>query len=390
MQSVLQRPAALLCAAVVLYLGVLGSASLRAAPQAPGQAPTYTALPAQRTGAEIYQAACVTCHARDGKGAPKSVVGFDIVPRDFTDCTATAETSPDWEAVVHEGGPIRGLDRHMPAFGEALSKDDIEKVVGYIRTFCADLPKWPLGDLNFPRAFFTEKAFPENETVWNTGITTGRTGAVNNQLIYERRIGARNQLEVVVPIDFQYNFEAGPGSPWVKGLGDLAFAFRNTFLASESTGTVAAAGLEVAVPTGNEYKDLGNGYAIYEPFAMWGQALPHDSFLQMHGGVEIPSDAEKADKEAYLRTAIGTSFMQDRGFGRAWSPQVELLWARPFGGTSEYDIVPQLQVSLSKMQHVLLAGGVRVPLNERESRRSQILVYFLWDWFDGGLFSFWK
>jgi hypothetical protein len=146
----------------------------------------------------------------------------------------------------------------------------------------------------------------------------------------------------------------------------------------------------VVLPTGSESKGLGNGYAIYEPFAMWGQALPHNSYLQMHGGLEIPSDSEKAVKEAYLRTAVGTTFAQDRGFGRAWSPQVELLWARPFGEESEYDLVPQVQVSLSKLQHVLIAGGVRVPLTQRDERKPQVLVYFLWDWFDGGLFSFWK
>ncbi len=77
----------------------------------------------------------------------------------------------------------------------------------------------------------------------------------------------------------------------------------------------------------------------------------------MPGGIEIPSDGD-ATKEAYLRTAIGTTFAQDRGFGRAWSPQVEVLWARPFGEQSEWDVVPQLQVSLSKLQHVLLTAAV--------------------------------
>jgi hypothetical protein len=110
----------------------------------------------------------------------------------------------------------------------------------------------------------------------------------------------------------------------------------------------------------------------------------------MHGGFEVPSNSALASKEAYLRTAIGTSFMQDHGFGRAWSPQVEVLWARPNGGTSEWDVVPQLQVSLSKIQHVLISGGVRIPVSDRQNRSSQVLVYFLWDWFDGSIFDFWK
>ena len=60
------------------------------------------------------------------------------------------------------------------------------------------------------------------------------------------------------------------------------------------------------------------------------------------------------------------------------------------GGAAEWDVVPQMQVSLSKLQHVLVSVGGRVPLNERQDRKPEILTYFLWDWFDGGLFQFWK
>ena len=52
--------------------------------------------------------------------------------------------------------------------------------------------------------------------------------------------------------------------------------------------------------------------------------------------------------------------------------------------------MPQLQVSLSKLQHVSVAGGVRIPLTQRDERPPQVLVYLLWDWFDGGFFEFWK
>jgi hypothetical protein len=118
--------------------------------------------------------------------------------------------------------------------------------------------------------------------------------------------------------------------------------------------------------------------------------LPRNSFLQMHGGFELPSDSALGVKEGFIRTAVGTTIAQDRGFGRAWSPQVELLWARPEGGSSEWDVVPQLQITLSKLQHVMVAGGVRIPLSERDARPTQALVYLLWDWFDGSVFDFWK
>jgi hypothetical protein len=52
-------------------------------------------------------------------------------------------------------------------------------------------------------------------------------------------------------------------------------------------------------------------------------------------------------------------------------------------------VVPQLQVSLNTRQHVLLNAGVRLPLTDADVRSSQLLVYVLWDWFDGGFFAGW-
>jgi mono/diheme cytochrome c family protein len=352
-------------------------------------------LPVHPTGKDVYEAACLACHGLDGKGSPRATVGFAVALPDFTDCAfATAESDQDWHPVVHEGGRIRGLDHHMPAFGDALSPEEIALAVGHVRTFCAD-SRWPRGDLNLPRAFLTEKAFPENEAVWATTFTGRGERSVGNELIYERRLGARNQIEVNVPIVFQ---EVAPGpsetepfsGTWTRGLGDVAVAFKRTVYGSMRTGRIAAAGMEIALPTGKEELGLGNGYTVFEPFAMWGQILPRNSFLQMHGGVELPSDTVNGAREAYLRTAVGTTFFQDRGFGRAWSPQLEVLWARPEHGAPEWDVVPQVQVTLSKIQHVRVAAGARIPVTQREERHTQVLAYLLWDWFDGGFFEFWK
>src|SRR4029450_2726878 len=122
---------------------------------------------------------------------------------------------------------------------------------------------------------------------------------------------------------------------------------------------------------------------------MWGQMLPRNSFVQVHAGVELPSDST-VPREAFIRSAFGTTLASDRGFGRAWSPQVEVLWARPERAASEWDVVPQLQVTLSKLQHVMVAVGVRIPVTQRGERRPQALAYLLWDWFDGGFFEMWR
>ena len=349
-------------------------------------------LAANASGEEIFRAACATCHAPDGKGSPRSVVGFALpLPNghefpDFTDCaTNTVEPLSDWVAVATRGGPVRALDRHMPAFGDALSPEQLERAVRHLWTFCSDA-SWPRGDLNFPRAFFTEKAFPENEAVWTTGVTAAGEKAVANELVYEHRIGARGQWEVKVPFAMQ---EAGTAG-WASGLGDVEVAVRRTLFASHARGSIVAAGGAVTLPTGNADRGLGNGYTVVEPFAMWGQMLGPSGFLQLHGGLEIPTDRHTGVNEGFLRTALGYTVAQEQGFGRAWSPMAEILIAKPGGSGSEWDVVPQLQVSLSKLQHVLLSVGVRVPLNERQERKPEFLTYFLWDWFDGSLFQFWK
>jgi hypothetical protein len=58
-------------------------------------------------------------------------------------------------------------------------------------------------------------------------------------------------------------------------------------------------------------------------------------------------------------------------------------------GEVDWDLLPQVQVSLNKRQHVLANVGVRFPVNDVEARDTQILFYVLWDWFDGGLLDGW-
>jgi mono/diheme cytochrome c family protein len=348
--------------------------------------PAAAVLSPNATGEDIYRAACVSCHGMDGTGVSRELVGFAQDLPDFTDCTfATPEPAADWAAVVHEGGPIRGLDRHMPAFGDALDRDEIQRVVAYVSSFCDD-DAWPRGDLNLPRPFFTEKAYPENEAVVTTSVNTSGDGQVGNTVLYERRLGKRNQLEVSVPIDALQ----GDASDWTAGVGDIAVGFKRALYASVDAGRIVSAGGEVVLPTGSSSSGLGSGTTIFEPFVLFGQAVGATGFVQAHAAVEWPVDRAKAAREAFVRAAVGNSFLQDRGFGRAWTPMAELLWARPAGGPSEWDLVPQMQVTLSKLQHVAVAVGVRLPLNERDERHTQLLTYFLWDWFDGSLFDFWQ
>jgi ribosomal protein S2 len=49
-----------------------------------------------------------------------------------------------------------------------------------------------------------------------------------------------------------------------------------------------------------------------------------------------------------------------------------------------------MQVTLNRRQHIMINVGVRIPVNERANRSTQVITYFLWDWFDGGLLDGWR
>jgi mono/diheme cytochrome c family protein len=339
----------------------------------------------RKTGGDLYRSACAACHGVDGRGATQVLVGFDTPLPDFTNCSfSTVEPDADWLAVAHDGGPARGFDRRMPAFGDAMTDQELLRVLDHLRAFCTN-KAWPRGELNVPRALVTEKAFPENEAVVTSTVSTTGSGQVGNEILYERRLGTRTQFEMTVPLLVQ-QAEAGG---WDRGLGDIAVAFKHVVMHSLSRGHILSAGGEIVLPTGKESAGLGGGVTVFEPFVAFGQLLPADSFLQFQGGFELPFDSE-INREAFWRIAAGKSVSQGR-FGRSWSPIVELLAARELEqeAITHWDLVPQMQVTLSKRQHIMISAGFRFPLNDRDGRGTEVITYFLWDWFDGGLRDGW-
>jgi hypothetical protein len=234
----------------------------------------------------------------------------------------------------------------------------------------------------------TEKAYPEDEAVWTTTVVADGPGAVVNEIVYEKRFGPRNQIELKVP--FEAN-ELEPGA-WRFGAGDVALGFKRALVHNLRRGSIFSAAAELIVPTGDESAGAGAGVAKVEPFVAFGQILPAGSFVQVQAGVELPFDRARAEREAFWRVAGGATWAQGPlGFGRAWTPMVELLAGRALeeGARTEWDVVPQVQVTLNTRQHVMFNVGVRLPVTERAGRPTQVMVYVLWDWFDGGLFDGW-
>lgn len=336
----------------------------------------------------IYRRACSSCHGPDGAGADSSVVGFDTPLPDFNDCSfASREPDADWIAVTHSGGPVRGFSRRMPAFGEALSLEEIQAALSYIRSFCGD-DNWPAGELNLPRPLLTEKAYPEDEVVLTTTIATEGPGRVFSEFLYEKRFGARNQIELSLPFGWQ-DSSAGI-TDWNWGIGDIGLGLKRAFYHSRNRGSIFSLGGEVLLPTGETEKGFGNGTTTFETYAAFGQILPGDSFFQAQAGFELPVDDEKTQEEAFWRFVLGKSITEGE-FGRTWSPMLEIAGTRSFEAdpSVNWDLLPQFQVTLNQRQHVMLNLGVRLPVTDRRLRDTQIVVYLLWDWFDGGFLEGW-
>jgi hypothetical protein len=335
-----------------------------------------------RSGRDIFDSACAACHGSDGRGGPAVAADYPVAPPDFTDCNfATREPSADWLSVVHGGGPVRGFSRLMPSFRDALSTGELELAISHVRTFCTD-GEWPRGELNLPRALVTTKAYPEDEAVVTVGASEG---AVRNTFVFERRFGARNHFEVIAPLALS---ERSPGG-WTGGVGDLALAYKRVLAHDLPGGRILSVAGELVVPTGSTERGLGAGATVVEPMVMYGQLLPGRTFVQLQVGAGVPFERERAD-ELFWRTVVGRRFTQGR-YGRAWSPMVEVLGARDLVSEvrTRWDLVPEMQISLNTRQHVMLNAGVRIPVSDRAGRSSQLLVYLLWDWFDGGLLQGW-
>jgi mono/diheme cytochrome c family protein len=335
----------------------------------------------------VYAAACAACHGDDGRGRSASELGFEVPLPDFTDCDfAVREPDSDWYAIAHRGGPIRGFDRLMPAFGEALQPEEIEAALARIRTFCTD-DRWPRGELNMPRALFTEKAYPEDEAVITTTFVGEGGDSITHEFVWEQRFGPLNQIEIKMPIT---RADLGDPDGWKSGTGDLGIGVKHTMHHSLERGAILAVGGELVLPTGDETKGFGKGTTVLESFVLYGKLLPRDAFVQVQGILEFPNDSALED-EAVFRAALGKTWTLDAPFGRSFTPMIEVLAARELGGDAQtqWDLVPQLQVSLSQRQHVLGAVGIRQPVTDRDNRSTELVFYLLWDWFDGGVLQGW-
>ena len=210
-----------------------------------------------------------------------------------------------------------------------------------------------------------------------------------NELLYEKRFGPRSQIEVKLPFG-RVESRSEEGSLHHTGLGDITLGVKQTLWHSLSQGAILSLGGEVVLPTGNDEKGLGHGTTVLEPYLAFGKILPADAFLHLQALLEHPLGKDKGDTEAQWRAALGFSTTSGQ-WGRTWSPILEILGARELaeGASTEWDLIPQVQVTLNTRQHIMANVGVRLPITDGDERPTRLMMYILWDWFDGGFFDGW-
>jgi mono/diheme cytochrome c family protein len=339
-------------------------------------------------GEQIFKSACAACHGADGRGTPTEIAGFKR-PRTFPDFTACDQTTPEpnvtWKDVILHGGPTRGFSDIMPSFSEALTSEQIDDVIAYLRSFCRN-PHWPRGELNLPRALVTEKAYPEDEVVISTSMNAQGAPRGATHIIHEQRFGMKNQIEVDVPVNYR-----DQNHIWYGGIGDTTLGVKRTMFSSLPSGSILSMFGGAILPTGNKARGFGAGTTTFETFAAFDQLFRTNTFIQTQFGADLPRHTDIAPQSIFFNTAIGQSFAANHGLGRLWSPMMEFLAARDLVDNAKmnWDVLPQMQVTISKRQHIRANLGVRVPVNNTAGRQIQIVFYLLWDWQDGRLNEGW-
>jgi cytochrome c5 len=310
------------------------------------------------SGAAFFQAWCKACHGADGRGTPAATTRLEVPPADLKDCRAsTAEPEDRWVAIVTQGGAAFGLSLDMPAFGEAASQAQIRSVVRYARSLCGEIG-WPPGELNFPRAFLVEKAYPEDEVV----LTDRARG---QELIYERRFGRRFQMEASARTAFD-----GQANVFDGVTGALKY---NLWYSLERR-ALASVGVEATPPLGRQ--------AVWEVEPFFAFGLAHARAAVVQG--EVVGTWEEA--------AGITGFSYRLGVGREIGrvvPMIEAGWDVPTHGESALSLYPQMWMRLSRLGHVAASLGAELPATGPEPRHPRLIVFLLWDYGDAPLLRGW-
>ncbi len=327
----------------------------------------------------LYLRACAACHGTDGSGlAPDhpNYANFKSPPADLTDPLFNSrEPSADWFIVVKFGGARIGLSSQMPAYGTALSDEQIDDLVGYLKQL-ADTSRYPPGDLNFIRPIITTKAFPEDEALLINRYADGTDGAPDvlaTTLYYARRFGARSHGEI------KLTHLAISGDH--DELDALEVEYKRVIHFNPDRKTINSLGIELAIPFSDE--DVAARLIPYWSFA---KGLSDSVTFQSNLRARLPVD----DLGGGSARFAGIVQWTPSPWPRSVTPGFEVTVTEFFD--SEIDTLvtvnPQLYFGLSKLGHVALSVGVQVPITD-VNYDYRIHTFLLWDIADGPLWAGW-
>lgn len=91
--------------------------------------------------ARMYREMCAVCHGTGGKRDGPAAEGMAVKPRDHTDAAdMNSLTDAQIFDIVSRGGSAVGKFAGMPAWGQALSEQQIRDLVRYIRSLNGSRP----------------------------------------------------------------------------------------------------------------------------------------------------------------------------------------------------------------------------------------------------------
>lgn len=332
-----------------------------------------------QSGRQIFQNYCASCHGVSGSPDPVMAESLGVMPADFSDALFNSrESESEWRLVATHGGPSLGFSEVMPAFGEVLSAEEIDRVLGHIKTLGGE-HDYPDGSLNLFLPVRTKKAFPEDEVVWKQRFT-GQDGddAWKNILEYEFRIGQRWQgvLELT-------HEKKGDSSDF----GHFEPGFKYVLHHDANRGMIATLGGNLGVPMNSD-----EPWEVL-PYLAFGKILSDQWTLQGSGRLKL--DVENSDHSSGELAAI--VHWVHSPWPRNVFPALEVVGEVPFERGSgaerkaavQWSALPQVRIGLSKLGHVALNAGVELPLNDRDRYDWRAYVYLIWDFADGGFFDAW-
>jgi len=86
-------------------------------------------------GEAKFKQLCATCHGPSGQGDGPAAAGLNPKPRNMSDGEWQASVDDEHlRKVIENGGAAVGLSPTMTAFGHALSDEDVDNIVAYIRS----------------------------------------------------------------------------------------------------------------------------------------------------------------------------------------------------------------------------------------------------------------